>query len=49
MQMGVPAPTRTIPSADFKEPPVDTTKMMQLFQKYGMHVVQEPDVLHQQH
>ncbi len=49
MQMGVLAPTRTIPPADFKEPPVDMTKMMQLFQKYGMHVVQEPDVLHQQH
>ena len=47
-QMGVPAPTRTIPPADFKEPPVDMTKMMELFQKYGMHVVKDPDVLHQQ-
>ena len=47
IQMGVPAPKRTIPPTDFKEPLVDMAEMMQLFQKYGMYVVNEPDALHQ--
>ncbi len=42
-----PAPTRTIPPQDYKAPSPDLKKMMSLFQQYGMHVVDEPDVLRQ--
>ena len=48
MRIGIPAPTRTIPPADFKEPPPDMATMMKLFQEYGMHVVEEPDTLRPQ-
>ncbi|GCE25875.1 cupin [Dictyobacter alpinus] len=47
MRQGVPAQTRTIPPEEFKEPPLDGPTMMQLFQQYGMHSTQEPDVLRQ--
>ena len=42
-----PAPTRTIPPQNYKEPAPDRDKVMSLFQQYGMHIVDEPDVLRQ--
>ncbi|MBA2680680.1 MAG: hypothetical protein H0U76_20080 [Ktedonobacteraceae bacterium] len=47
--MGSPsaAPTRTIPPADYQAPAPGMKKMMNLFQLYGMHPVDEPDVLRQ--
>ena len=49
MRLGVPASTRTIPPADFKDPQPDMPAMMKLFQEYGMHVVEEPDTLRPKH
>jgi quercetin dioxygenase-like cupin family protein len=48
IQQGLPASTRTIPPADFKDPPMDFEKMKQVFQEYGMHTVREPDVLREE-
>ncbi len=45
--MSEPAPMRTIPPQDYKQPSLDPDKVMSLFQQYGMHVVDEPDVLRQ--
>jgi len=46
LQFGAKAKSFTMPPKDFKEPR-DIGKLMDLFKKIGMHIVDEPDVLRQ--
>ena len=47
VKLGTKAKAFTMPPKDFKDPE-NKEKMMALFEKIGMHAVDEPDVLRQQ-
>jgi quercetin dioxygenase-like cupin family protein len=47
LQLAEPAPMRTMPPMGYQDTQLDSHNVLNVFEQYGMHMVDEPDVLRQ--